>query len=84
MTPRRPATKSVQDHLISASVKDAVYDMESELRHLQGLIALLTILGEAHDSVEPVALSALARSGRETSEALLTGWRTAFEGLRDC
>jgi hypothetical protein len=63
-------------------VKDAVHDMEPALRHLEGVVALLTILGEAQDQIEPVALSALAKSARQIFEALSVSWRAAFEGMR--
>lgn len=67
---------------VSSALKDAVHDMEPELRHLEGVVALLTILGEAQDLVEPAALSALAKSARQIFEALSVSWRTAFEGMR--
>lgn len=66
---------------VSSVAKDAVRDMEPELRHLEGVVALLTILGEAQDSVEPVALSALAKSARQIFETLSVSWRAAFEGM---
>jgi hypothetical protein len=56
--------------------------MAPELRHLEGVVALLTILGEAQDLVEPVALSALAKSARQIYEALSASWRSALEGMR--
>jgi hypothetical protein len=56
--------------------------MEPELRQLEGVVALLTILGKAPDSVEPIALSALARSGRQALEPLSNSWRIVFGGLR--
>jgi hypothetical protein len=61
---------------------DAIHAMEPELRYLQGVVTVLTILGEAQDSVEPIALSSLARSGRQALESLSNSWRIAFEGLR--
>ena len=56
--------------------------METDLADLHGFVALLTILSEAQDSIDPAALSVLARSGRSTYEALSTAWRMAFEGIR--
>jgi hypothetical protein len=55
--------------------------MEPELRQLEGVLALLTILGEAQDSIEPIALAALARSGRDAFDELEVSWRTIFEGV---
>jgi hypothetical protein len=57
--------------------------MEAELRDLHGLVALLTILSEAQDSVEPIALSVPASSGRRTYEALSSAWQTAFAAIRN-
>jgi hypothetical protein len=47
------------------SALGALDEMEPELRHLGGLIAAFRILGEADDSIEPVAVSTLARCARD-------------------
>jgi hypothetical protein len=65
------------------SALDALDAMEPELRHLDGLIAAFRILGEADDSIEPVAVSSLARCARETLEGLERNWRTAIGTLRE-
>ena len=64
-------------------VLGALDEMEPDLRHLDGLIAALRILGEADDSIEPVAVSSLARCARETLEELERNWRTAIGALRE-
>jgi hypothetical protein len=43
----------------------ALDEMEPDLRHLEGLIAAFRILGEADDSIEPVAISSLALCARD-------------------
>lgn len=54
---------------------DAVHQMEPELQHLAGVLATLRIFGEAGDSIEPVALAALARSMEGSVEELTICWR---------
>jgi hypothetical protein len=61
----------------------ALDEMEPDLRHLESLIAAFRILGEADDSIEPVAISSLARCARETLEELERNWRTAMGALRE-
>lgn len=60
----------------------ALDGIEPELRHLDGLITTLRILGEADDFIEPVAISSLARCARETLEEIERDWRTAIGALR--
>lgn len=61
----------------------ALDDMEPYLRHLEGLITAFRILGEADDSIEPVAVSSLARCARETLEEIEQNWRIAIGALRE-
>jgi len=65
------------------SVLGALDDMEPHLRHLDGLVTAFRILGEADDSIEPVAVSSLARCVRETLEEIQRNWRTAIGALRE-
>jgi hypothetical protein len=53
--------------------------MEPELRQIEGVLKLLSILGEAGDSVEPIALAALAHAGESACERLFALWQTGFE-----
>lgn len=62
------------DHTSDGFV-DAVHRMEPELQHLAGVLATLRIFGEAGDSIEPVALAALARSMEGSVEELTICWR---------
>ncbi|MEP9389441.1 hypothetical protein [Mesorhizobium sp. KR9-304] len=71
------------DRMTVGSALGALDEMESDLRHLIGLIAAFRILGEADDSIEPVAVSSLARCAHETLEELERNWRTAIGALRE-
>ena len=68
------ARKRRTDHT-SESFVDAVHRMEPELQHLAGVLATLRIFGEAGDSIEPVALAALARSMEGSVDELTVCWR---------
>jgi hypothetical protein len=57
--------------------------MEPELQHLTGVLATLRIFGDAGDSVEPVALAALARSMEGSVEELTTCWRRLLEAVAE-
>jgi hypothetical protein len=55
--------------------------MEPELHHLGGVLATLRIFGEAGDSIEPVALAALARSMEGPVDELAACWRLMLEAV---
>lgn len=61
----------------------ALDEMDPGLRHLDGLISALRILDEAGDSIEPIAVSSLARCAHETREEIERNWRSAIGALRD-
>lgn len=61
---------------------DALDEIEPNLQHLAGLISVLRLLGQAADSVEPVAVSSLARCSGETLDAIEQSWRMAIGALR--
>jgi hypothetical protein len=65
------------DHA-SDGVVDAVHRMEPELQQLAGVLATLRIFGEAGDSIEPVALAALARSMEGSVDELTICWQRLF------
>ena len=50
---------------------DALDRMEPELHQLEGILTALRTLGEAQDSVEPIAIAALARSGDDALEVVV-------------
>lgn len=58
------------------AIMDVLLEIEPELRQLDGLLSVLTLLGEAADSVEPVALSSLGLAARESFDTINTAWRT--------
>ncbi len=74
--------QNTADQTTPESAVGALDEMEPELRHLDGLITALRILGEADDSIEPIAMSSLARCARESLEQIEQDWRTAIRALR--
>jgi hypothetical protein len=83
--------RSVKDRDKSADEGDAatvdkigtaLFDMEPKLRQIEGVLKLLSIMGEAGDSIEPVALAALARGGQSAFEQLSAQWRSGLEASR--
>ncbi|WP_156465111.1 hypothetical protein [Mesorhizobium sp. Root552] len=70
----------------SAGARKTAYNaldaIEPNVRHLTGLVAALRILGEAGDSIEPTAISALARCASETLDEIERDWRSAIDILR--
>jgi len=70
------------DAATADKIRTALSDMEPELRQIDGVLKLLSILGEAGDTIEPVALAALARAGESAFEQLSAQWRSGFEASR--
>lgn len=68
--------------MLTSAVLGALDRMEPDLRHLDGLIRAFRILGEADDSIEPVAVSSLARCAQEMLEEIERNWRTAIGAIR--
>ena len=60
----------------------SLFAMEPELRTLEGMIAILRVLGEADDAVDPACLSLLANCAGEAVSTLSDNWRSGMEGLR--
>lgn len=60
-------------------IVDAVHRMEPELQQLAGVLATVRIFGEAGDSIEPIALAALARSMEGSVDELTACWRQLLE-----
>lgn len=63
-------------------VHDMLDRMESDLRLLEGSVSVLRSLSETSDSVEPVALEAIAHLAGETVERVTSRWREACDALR--
>ena len=77
--PRNRACKAAA----ADEIRAVLFDMEPDLSQIEGVLTLLSILGEAGDSVEPVALAALARAGENAFEQLSGRWRAGFEASKD-
>lgn len=67
--------------LWNEGLADAVHRMEPELHHLEGILATLRLFGEAGDSIEPIALAALARSLEGAVDELTACWRQMIEAV---
>lgn len=59
-----------------------LFAMEPELRTLEGMIAILRILGDADDAVDPACLAFLANFGGEALNTLSVSWHSSMENLR--
>lgn len=55
--------------------------MDSKLRTLEGIIAVVRVLGEADDAICPGCLSLLANCGADPVIALSGSWRDGKEVL---
>ena len=60
------------------SIRDALFHLEPEIRLLEGVVTALRVLGEAPDSIEPIALAALAHCGMTAMCELKLGLRQAM------
>lgn len=63
------------------TVRDLLFEMEPQIQLLEGVVALLRILGESQDSVEPVALATLADCCGNAVSELSSSWRAARDAL---
>lgn len=63
-------------------LQELLHRMEPQLRLLQGAIVILHVLSETADSVEPVALAALAHLTEEPVEQITVCWREALNVAR--
>lgn len=63
----------------TARLQELLHHMEPQLRLLRGAVVVLRALSETTDSVEPVALAALAHMTDESLEQITICWREAFD-----
>jgi hypothetical protein len=59
----------------------SLFAMEPELQTLEEMIAILRVLGEADDAVDPACLSLLADCAGEAVSTLSDNWRSGMESL---
>jgi hypothetical protein len=78
----KKSSTSAGGHTISAAVRDYLLEIEPDLQHLQAVVTLLRVLGEAGDSIEPVALTGLAHLSGEALERVTSGWQAALNAVR--
>lgn len=62
---------------------DLLDQMEPDLRLLEGTVSVLRVLSETSDSVEPVALEAIAHLAGESLERVTLQWHDACCALRE-
>jgi len=63
-------------------LQELLYSMEPQLRLLQGAVVILHALSETTDSVEPVALAALAHLTGEPVEQITACWHEVLDVAR--
>jgi len=64
------------------AVIDLLLQMEPELKQLQGGITILRALGETADSVEPIALAALAQNCGTSFDRVMELWKATVIAAR--
>ncbi|PBB89533.1 MAG: hypothetical protein E5Y00_12175 [Mesorhizobium sp.] len=67
-----------EDKVAIDVVRQHLFDIEPELRTLEGLVAILHALSTTADQVEPIALAPLAHLSGEAVEKILSMWREAM------
>lgn len=72
-----PPTKSRKHKQLAA-----LFDMEPELRHLGGLLTVLSLLGETSDAVDPIALSSLGQAAQASFGSIEESWRELLADAR--
>ena len=75
--PRYRAGEFDQGHDRSM-IHDALFQMQPELRLLEGVVATLQLLGEARDAVDTSILGMLAQCSQKSVAELRTSWQSAF------
>lgn len=78
----KPSKKTPSTHPHHAKRLDAFYDLEPELRHLNGLLTILSLLGETSDAVDPLALSSLGQAAQESLGMIEESWRELLTEAR--
>lgn len=63
----------------AAGLQDLLHRMEPQLRLLQGAVVVLRALSDTTDSIEPIALEALAHLTGEPVEQTTVCWRDALD-----
>ena len=64
------------------ALHDLLDGMAPDLRLLEGTVSVLRSLSETSETVEPVALEAIAHLAGDTVDRVTTRWREAFDVLR--
>lgn len=70
--------KSRPDQKDTDLFRQCLFDMEPELRMLEGVVAALHAVSLTPEAVEPIALMPLAHLSEETLQKILAIWRQAL------
>ncbi len=62
-------------------MQELLHRMEPQLRLLQGVVVVLRALSDTTDSIEPIALEALAHLAGEPVEQITACWRDALDTI---
>lgn len=62
-------------------LQELLHRMEPQLRLLQGVVVVLRALSDTTDSIEPIALGALAHLTGEPVEQITACWRDALDTI---
>lgn len=78
----RKPKKPLDTGKIDTPLQSMLLGMEPPLRQIEGILALLTILGQATEPVEPAALAVLARAGQSAHDELSLQWHQALAAVK--
>lgn len=78
----KPRKKASSQRLHDGKRLDVLYSLEPELRHLGGLLTILSLLGETSDAVDPIALSSLGQAAQESFGVIEESWRRLLTEVR--
>lgn len=76
--PRSPSDAGETD----ATPRSRLLEMETPLRQIEGVVALLVILSQATEPIEPPALAVLAAVGQSGHEQLLRMWLNSLVAVK--
>ncbi|RUW55440.1 hypothetical protein EOA32_01425 [Mesorhizobium sp. M1A.F.Ca.ET.072.01.1.1] len=67
----------ISDKSTTDAIHQHLFDIEPELRMLEGVVGILQSLSTTADQVEPIALAPLAHLSAEALEKIFSTWRQA-------
>lgn len=73
--------KNISDDKTIYVLRRILFDMEPELRTLEGAVAILRALSTTADQIEPIALAPLAYLSAESLDKILDKWRQGIAAV---